>query len=76
MRINDQGQADGHLGGGDSKDKNHKHLSVQLLPLQSGADEGQPRGVQHDLHPDEDHDQVAAGDRTGRPQNKEKDSQG
>src|ERR1041384_2457917 len=58
----DDGQADGHLGGGHGHDEEDERLAVVAAEAMAEGDEGEVGGVQHQLDGHEDHERVAADD--------------
>src|SRR3954469_22293967 len=59
-------EADGGLRGGDRHHEEHDDLAVGGAQRSPECDEGQVHGVQHDLDRQQDRDQVAAHEHTGR----------
>ncbi len=51
--------------------EDHEDLAVDLPPVGRAADQRHRGGVEHDLDPDQDHDQVAARQDAAKPQDEE-----
>ena len=76
VERDDDGEADGHLGGGDGDDKEHEDLRVVVGESERGdtvASEGDERkvgGVEHELEAHENDEEVAAQEDAGESDGK------